>query len=367
MALQAEAIGTATDGLMEAAALGTGWRGALQALATAADARGLLLMRGGPHGGPVDLIYTSELDEPCRTYMAGQRPPDSRQQRVHIDLRKGFVTDFDCYRPEEIVRDPFYQEFLRPRDFYWHACAMLMGTMGNDINFSFKRAPKQGHFAAQEIAVLNGALPTFRAIAQFAAQSLSLDEQDALTAATRRGNAAFLVDSQGRLKTQNRHADEVFSDALSLVKGKIVAADAAEQSGLDRVFAGGARIPGFASLSGVSGTRRFTLCVMPLKGEARTIFPNASAIATLIDHQQPTEFPARLVEAFGASHGLTPAECKVAALVASGYTSHAIAARLSISLGTARNHMKAVLAKTGCHREAELVLLLKELQNLWTP
>jgi DNA-binding CsgD family transcriptional regulator len=298
--------------------------------------------------------------------MAGQRPPDSRQQRVNVDLRRGFVTDFDCYAPEEIARDPFYQEFLRPRDFYWHACAMLMGRLGNDIDFSFKRTPKQGHFEAGEIAVLNAALPAFRSVAHFAAHNLAAEEQDALSAATRRGNAAFLIDSRGRLRTQNHHAEDVFSAALSLANGKIVSADPSEQAKLDRVLGGGGRKPGLAALSDLSGTRRFTLCVMPLKGEARSIFPNASAIATLIEHQQPAAFPTRLIEAFGVSHGLTPSECRVAALAASGCTSRAIAERLAISLGTARNHMKAVLAKSGCHRETELVLLLKELQSLWT-
>lgn len=58
---------------------------------------------------------------------------------------------------------------------------------------------------------------------------------------------------------------------------------------------------------------------------------------------------------------LTPAEARLATLIATGNTVHAIAGHAGITYETARNQLKAVLAKTNTHRQAELVSLLARL------
>src|ERR1700761_4391283 len=52
---------------------------------------------------------------------------DSREGRVNPTTDNGFVSDFDTYTTEEIERDPYYVDFLRPRGFGWHAVACLRG------------------------------------------------------------------------------------------------------------------------------------------------------------------------------------------------------------------------------------------------
>ncbi|MCB8820585.1 helix-turn-helix transcriptional regulator [Microvirga rosea] len=56
-----------------------------------------------------------------------------------------------------------------------------------------------------------------------------------------------------------------------------------------------------------------------------------------------------------ALFGLTPAEAKVAKLLAKAMTANEIAAALKISRETARTHIKAVLGKSGSHRHADYV------------
>ena len=46
---------------------------------------------------------------------------DSREDRVNPTLNDGFQGDFDSYTSEDLDRDPFYAEFLRPRGFGWRA------------------------------------------------------------------------------------------------------------------------------------------------------------------------------------------------------------------------------------------------------
>jgi DNA-binding CsgD family transcriptional regulator len=55
---------------------------------------------------------------------------------------------------------------------------------------------------------------------------------------------------------------------------------------------------------------------------------------------------------------LTPAEGRVAALIAQGIAPERAAERLGVSRETVRNQLRAVFAKTGTHRQSELVALL---------
>ena len=53
--------------------------------------------------------------------------------------------------------------------------------------------------------------------------------------------------------------------------------------------------------------------------------------------------------------GLTPREQQVATLVAAGYTNRQIAVALSITLGTTKDHMHAILSKTGFESRSQLI------------
>jgi DNA-binding CsgD family transcriptional regulator len=55
---------------------------------------------------------------------------------------------------------------------------------------------------------------------------------------------------------------------------------------------------------------------------------------------------------------LTPAEARVARSLASGKTVEAIATEGGVSLNTVRTHVRGVLEKTGCTRQAEVIALL---------
>ena len=57
-------------------------------------------------------------------------------------------------------------------------------------------------------------------------------------------------------------------------------------------------------------------------------------------------------------YGLTPAEERLARLIVQGLRLHEAEAALGIRHSTARTHMKRIYAKTGTHRQVELVRLL---------
>jgi DNA-binding CsgD family transcriptional regulator len=59
--------------------------------------------------------------------------------------------------------------------------------------------------------------------------------------------------------------------------------------------------------------------------------------------------------------GLTPAEARLASIMAEGANPEEAAEELHISRDTARNQLRAIFAKTTTHRQSELVALLSRL------
>lgn len=63
----------------------------------------------------------------------------------------------------------------------------------------------------------------------------------------------------------------------------------------------------------------------------------------------------------GRAFDLTPAESRLAAMLATGSSIASASERLCISRETARNHLKSIFSKTGAHRQSELVRLISQL------
>ena len=94
----------------------------------------------------------------------------------------------------------------------------------------------------------------------------------------------------------------------------------------------------------------------PVRGMARDVFTRAAAIL-LVTPVEVTEVPTATV--LQGLFDLTAAEAKVARGLASGLTIGDIAAAHGTSSTTVRNQVRAVFAKTGLHRQADLVGLLR--------
>lgn len=109
------------------------------------------------------------------------------------------------------------------------------------------------------------------------------------------------------------------------------------------------------------GKRPLVLTVLPVDGAARTPFLGARVLLTLTDLDAEAK-PDSLVIAH--AFGLSPAETRVAMLIGSGTSPAEAADELGIGRETARSQLKNVFAKTGTHRQAELVALLARFARL---
>lgn len=84
----------------------------------------------------------------------------------------------------------------------------------------------------------------------------------------------------------------------------------------------------------------------------------AARFATALFLGDPGSGVGGAVEGLGALYGLTPAEERLASLLAGGATLAEAAENLSIRMSTARGVLKSVFSKTGTRRQASLVSLI---------
>ncbi len=186
----------------------------------------------------------------------------------------------------------------------------------------------------------------------------------AATAALDRLNQGIaLTDRARQLQFVNRLAQAICSetDGLRIRGGELIATgmrDASRlQGALDRAITVGHE----ASLRLERPSRRRALSVLITPLRVRAGPPDMAAAFVLVTIADPdrSSLPpgARLMQAYG----LTPSEAGVTRLLLAGLGIAALALRLGIGIETARTHLRRVLAKTGTHRQADLVrLLLRE-------
>ena len=110
------------------------------------------------------------------------------------------------------------------------------------------------------------------------------------------------------------------------------------------------------SITRPAGRRALGLVVRSLPRRQGTAGDVDAALAVFINDPESTT-PA-LVGVLQSVYGLTPRETEFAGLLAKGLDLDRIAASSGITKETARSRLKSVFAKTGTHRQAELLRLV---------
>ena len=92
-----------------------------------------------------------------------------------------------------------------------------------------------------------------------------------------------------------------------------------------------------------------------MRREARDVFSGVAAIIVATNVQAPR---VPFADLLGGLFDLTPAESRLARAIAGGATVQDYARGAAISVETVRTQLKAIMVKTGTHRQSDLVRLL---------
>ncbi len=347
------------DRFYEAAAHPDLWRTVLHETSLALGAEGSVIL-AYPDAG-LGLIQSEGIDELLDRFVRG-RWQNIRGARGVTRSPWKLQSEATLFRPEELDRLPFYTEFLGPLGFRWFAGARLARSSGNTVILSVERKARDEAFSARELEAIEGILPHLRRASELAMRFGLARSEGRLDALATMKCGGILIDFLGRVLQTNEIAQQHIGRGLAIAHGQLTSPCSQANAALQRLI-GSVLQPGLSHEAAARGAvavprsegRPLIIHAAPIVGSARDIFQQAKAILMLVDpdeHREPAEPILR--QAFG----LTSAETRIALTLARGQNLEEIASENSVSLGTVRNHLKAIFAKTKTHRQGELVALL---------
>lgn len=288
-------------------------------------------------------------------------------------LTGGVWTDDDAFTPEEMARDPYYQDFLRKHGLGRFLAQLATPLPSYVVSISVQRNGRLGAFDQSD-------KERFGLLGRHAARALAMATK---FAEERRTNAdlsliverlacgIIILDKDGTVTFVNEVAQKLLGDGINVRHGRIVAITLTEQQSLDRLI--GSALPTSTilpekpvALTRRSGRRSLIVQAMPLRSGAVDRLQHFAlghgGVLLLIN-----DIDAGLTKSVTDKLillGLTKAEARLAELVGLGLSPGEAAERIGIKLGTARAVLKSVFAKLNITRQSELAILVTKIQTV---
>jgi DNA-binding CsgD family transcriptional regulator len=337
------------------------WTATLEMAAAATESMGAVLfpIRGRLPNVP----HSRSMERSFETYLRdGWIARDQRYRVWPAVAQRGVATDLDYTTHEAIARDPYYQEFLAPHGLRWFAAVPLACDEEVWI-LSLQRTIAQGPFSTAEQHRLAGLSRSLSGVAALAHALGRARTEAALSAFEVSGTAVVLVDRLGEVLTLNAGAEALLGPDVKIRQKRLVSSCSKATAALDRALRAllWSSDPAHlhpAVLLPREGRAALQAYPMRLPGLGRDALAPCQGVMVLVDPEARCR-PAEAV--LRAAFGFTPAEARLAAHLAAGTALDGAAPALGITYETARNHLKALFAKTGTHRQAELVSVLAGL------
>ena len=301
----------------------------------------------------------------CSPYIArGTRLPVGRA--FHYDVLIG---------DDELQRTEYYNDYLRPRRLGHYGTGLVIERSspqrGTVLSLADHRNEEDRR--ARQLRLLDLLAPhlrrAFRLHRTVAAERASAGAAQA--AFDHWAHAAFVFDASARVVTFNLAAETLLkrADGLWLGRGgRLCAADETKAQALETAIRKCAALADGADaraseLDGITLPRPFgaaplRVMMWPLPSGAVTNDGRGSVLAVILDPAQVQRTP---VAWLAKQFGLSPAEQRLTEAVVNGSPLAEAAEQLGIRLSTARTRLKAIQAKTHCHRQVDLVRLALSL------
>jgi DNA-binding NarL/FixJ family response regulator len=272
------------------------------------------------------------------------------------------VSDFDLFTQEEMDRDPMYA-CLRTIGIGWCVGSMIQVPNSDTLVLAFERTHAKGPFSAEQISYVESFRPHLTRAALLSAR-LGFERAKAASEAMGLvGLATAVIGLNKRLVTANALFQPLIPsfvrDTTARVSLSNPQADAMLAKALDRALAEG-KIADVLSLPVPASEERpaFALHVVPVRRAANDIFSAASCllVATPVARREAPQ--ANLIQGL---FDLSGAETRLVQGLVNGESITNVAFRLGVSTDTVRTQLKSVFAKTGVHRQADLIALLGDI------
>lgn len=266
----------------------------------------------------------------------------------------------------ELLRTEFYNDHLRRIDVFYGTGGAIAREGAYMALIGVQRVHRRGRFEDDESDAIRMVMPHLRRAVRIrrhlgTAVTARANMERALDALDR---GVILVDRDARVQFANRNASALLdaADGVTVEAGRLAGATPVHTNTLR--FAIMQAIDGYKkaeqpgdtclALPRASGGMPLVVVVAPL----RTGFPIglAKPLAVLLIHDRDRgRVP---FDHFCRQYRLTPAESRLARGLADGRAIKALAESFGVSVYTLRVQLRSIFAKTGVHRQADLMRLI---------
>ncbi len=271
----------------------------------------------------------------------------------------GFVIDVEVLTPEELDREPIYRELWRPEGVGWGMATAIPMPTGENATFILSRQMERGPFERASADRLDELRPHLARSVLISARLQLERARVAGEALAALGLPALVFNEAGKVLAAN----PLIEALTGFVRWRAFDKVSLKDKGADQLLRDAVATidseskPEVRSFPVRDAEAEATMIahVIPIRLSARDIFVRCFAVLALTPITRPQAPPVELVQSL---FDLTPAEARVARSLASCMTVEAIATESGVSLNTVRSHVRGVLEKTGCTRQAEVIALL---------
>ena len=269
----------------------------------------------------------------------------------------------------ELQKTAFYSELIAPGDIPHAMLAMIEHSPSRAVNLSIYRNQRAGPFEESELDVVRFLKPHIqRAYKLYAELAAARNEKTGLQAALDTMTVGVILLDQGQhVITMNRTAQNMVmeNDGLLATRDGLRACKTEESARLQKLIedasltsAGKGLKAGGAMNVSRSDRPPLHVLVSPMR---RLNLDGRQSVRAIVLAADPTLRirPAQKVMQF--LFGLTPAESRVAALLADGQSPAEIAETLGVSRNTLKTQLASMYSKTGTSRQAQLVRLMLQI------
>ena len=329
------------------------------------------------------LSYSDGANLPVQgelAYIQEYRFVDPRMPLIMGSAEREWVHCHEKLDEAFVATDRFYQEFLIPNNRRFMTATKVVDAPDATVIFSTLRTQEQGPMPAEGIALLDEMLPHLCRAARISLRNFFYSTQALVGQAlvNKLRQPVILMTPGGDVIHTNEAANQLLARTalVRVADGKIELAEPHGRELLRRVGeieallkAGGPTVAEYrsqfqslhvASDTGVNDSLYAFFTVLPPE-EMMGTFGLRPVVMLLFFH--PESSPAIDPSLLFAVFGLTPAESRVATLLAEGLSLKEIAREQGTQHDTVRKQLGSIYQKTRTNRQPELVRLLLHLPH----
>lgn len=277
---------------------------------------------------------------------------------------------------EDVARSPLYQELLLPNDRRYMSACKLADTPEANVIFSTHTSASHGPLSATQMAFVERLMPHLRRACRLSIRNFVYSTQALVghMLVNKLRQPVILATPEGEVMHTNEAAQQLLRSTrlVRVESGRLVLPTRQHQGFMQRVAEreqelkkGEPELPEasqFQSLrvaAEAGGEALYAFYTVLTPEGAMGTFGLRPVLMLMFYH--PQSAPPIDAGLLYAVFGLSPAECRIAALLAEGLSLKQIAQAQGTQHNTVRKQLRSIYQKTDTHRQPELVRLLLHL------